>query len=114
MTNAWFPPAVTRDAARGPHDDGVLARELRLDGGDQLGQSLYRAIPMIGQRATNDRTDSMTSDGGPYDTMPWPSEIVPGVSAVHRPTMGMTGGLHGGQPLRLLKGHQGRVSVAGP
>ena len=34
----------------------------------------------------------MTSGGGPYDTIPWPSEIVPGLDRIHSPRMGMTGG----------------------
>ncbi len=37
------------------------------------------------------RAASIASGGGPYDTTPCPSEIVPGVSAIQRPTTGMTG-----------------------
>jgi hypothetical protein len=37
------------------------------------------------------RAASVTSGGGPYETTPWPSEIVPGTSAIHRETMGTTG-----------------------
>src|SRR3990172_3316139 len=33
----------------------------------------------------------MASGGGPYATMPCPSEMVPGVSAMSRPMMGMIG-----------------------
>ena len=36
-------------------------------------------------------TDASASGGGPYETMPWPSDTVPGVSAIQRLTIGMTG-----------------------
>ena len=36
-------------------------------------------------------TDANAAGGGPYDTMPCPSDTVPGVSAIQRLTIGMTG-----------------------
>ena len=80
------------DAALRPDRDAVLARELGLDRLDERGQPLDRPVSMVGQRCRRTvRAASIASRGGSYETTPCPSEIVPGVSAVQRPTMGMTG-----------------------
>ena len=59
---------------------------------DQRRQAFDRAVPMFVGCAPNCRAASSASGGGPYDTTPWPSEIVPGVASIQRPTVGMTGG----------------------
>ena len=90
--NAMVAACRDDDAALRPDGDAVLARELGLDGVDERGQALDRTVAMVGSDCR--RTDAPPRSplgGGPYDTTPCPSDIVPGVSAVHLPTIGMTG-----------------------
>ncbi len=79
-------------AAAGPDADAVLARELVFERVDERRQAFDRTVAVIVERRRRiGAPPRCASGGGPYDTMPCPSEIVPGVSAVQRPMIGMTG-----------------------
>jgi hypothetical protein len=89
--NAWLPPGSHENTASGTHGDVILARQLGLERCDERRQALDRTVAMIRQVIPESTRGSTASRGGWYETTPCPSEIVPGVSAVQRPTMGMTG-----------------------
>ena len=69
------------DAAVGTDRDAVLARELVLERVDELRQAFDRSVAMIGGRGAERRAALERFRRRAVGTMPWPSEIVPGVSA---------------------------------
>ena len=89
--NAWLPPAVTSTRLFGltamPFSRASLTSIASTSAGSPS-TGPYRWSVNV---PPNLRAASMASRGGSYETTPCPSEIVPGVSVVQRPTMGITG-----------------------
>ena len=85
-------------AARGDEDaaprevESVLGRQLPFERLDELRDRLRRARSDARPGcARNSGMAARASGGGPYATIPCPSEIVPGDWRIHSPTSGMIG-----------------------